>query len=175
MRTITVCLAALVTILFGVAPTQAGTTEPQHRGASSEEGSARHADDPSRTKRSAARAAHLFQTVAEHVHLNYSPRRHVSGHGCWRTSDPDLLDERATITVVLQVWDDDGRDWDIVEAKSKEDIRPGCGRGKRATAKELCSSSGYRTWRSRVDVDIQGMIDSDEKAWSENQRHPCTP
>jgi len=64
--------------------------------------------------------------------------------------------------------------WVTVVQGTTVDVYPGGGKGKRGVAKITCKSTGARYWRTVTDVDIDGRVDTPEKAYSKEVSLPCT-
>lgn len=104
-------------------------------------------------------AACPFTQYADNVHISSSAFE-ASGHGYWTTTNtPSCQARTATITVQLQQYYSDNS-WRNAAAKGKATgVRPGGGAGRRATGRAKCYTSTQVTWRSIVDVDIEGYVD----------------
>ncbi|MDL5160198.1 hypothetical protein [Actinomycetospora termitidis] len=103
-------------------------------------------------------------TEGDFVHISTTTSvRTASGHGWWRYSkDSDL---RADVTVQLQV----NRQgvWTDVGVPGIERVRPATGGSVyRANARVPCVDRTPTEWRSVIDVDIVGVIDSPEKLYT---------
>lgn len=102
----------------------------------------------------------------------------ISVHGWWEIVQPSTCPSRADVTTVLQgVWCDFwlGACWWEQAGRDKDRIRPGGGRGKRVTARVACHSSEATGFRSVVDVDLPGIVDPSNKAYSEPRDFNCRP
>lgn len=108
-------------------------------------------------------------SIADNPHPSYSE---VSVHGCWKlgVNGQQLAGKKATVQVWLQV-KIDGR-WVTLD-HNKDDVYPGCGRGKRVTARAECHGSQTNQFRNMVDVDVNWVIDSPGRSYA-YATLPCT-
>lgn len=118
-----------------------------------------------------------FYTRGDNVHISSTAPRAVSAHGWWVVDEDAcecLNDATADINVKIQ-WYHNGS-WTTVESKTTEKVKPGGGSSRRAAAREVCSASGTANkWRSVIDVDVRGWIDSADKKITPTQTIYCTP
>lgn len=112
-----------------------------------------------------------FFTDGDTVHVSSTPPATASAHGWWfRLSGAGST---AKVTVRLQSLDYFGH-WDTVATRWKV-VKSGGGRGNRATARRACVGPATSRWRSLVDVDVVGVDDSPETAFSPERSLPCAP
>ena len=114
-------------------------------------------------------------TAGDCTYMTRSDNLHESGndisvHGWWEIVQPSTCPSRADVTTELQgVWCDFwiGRCWWRRAGGDDDRIRPSGGRGKRVTARVTCVSNEATGFRSMVDVDLPGVVDPANKAYSE--------
>lgn len=99
-----------------------------------------------------------FNQVGDNVHRSGSD---ASGHGWWVNVDCPS-GTKATVTVTLQQYYSDGS-WRNMATGSKPGVYSGGGSANRAVARSTCTSSSTTSWRSVIDVDLAGIIDSPNK------------
>ncbi|NSC21822.1 hypothetical protein FM076_11675 [Streptomyces albus subsp. chlorinus] len=119
-----------------------------------------------------AAGAGRFGTYGDRVHISRTAPRTASAHGWWKKfSGPG---SKAKVTIWLQVRAKKGKKWHTV-AKGVKKVKPANpGSSKpRATARRKCSSKKTRQWRSLIDVDIIGVADSPEKAYTKPVKRRC--
>lgn len=112
-----------------------------------------------------------FDQVMDLVHIDFNPWE-ASVHGWWQDPNKNFTGKKAKVVIELQ-YKSSGK-WKTVAKGSKAAIKPGGGRGKRANARTACQSSDNGTWRSKVDVDVAGVIDAPIKTTSPEQVRPCS-
>ncbi|UYG17725.1 hypothetical protein BRM3_04705 [Brachybacterium huguangmaarense] len=115
-------------------------------------------------------SVHLYVSHAEYPHKSGA---YVSGHGFWSTTDAKLKSKKAHVKTWLQMRNSSGK-WVTIIQGTTVDVYPGSGKGKRGVAKIACKSTGSRYWRTITDVDIDGMVDTADKAYSKEVSLPCT-
>ena len=109
----------------------------------------------------------IFQTQGDYVHVT---RGQASGHGWWLKGTTNAT--KAKVTVQLQYKPKKGSRW---HNRGKAGVRVlGPGSSKRANARMTCRSSGRKQWRSWVDVDLIGYIDTPNKYYSPARTLKCT-
>ncbi|MET9292469.1 hypothetical protein [Streptomyces sp. NPDC003077] len=106
-----------------------------------------------------------FITDGDHVHVSSTPPRTASAHGWWRRVKGGTTAEKAKVTVSLQVRHGRGK-WKTVATGSKI-VKPGGGSARRANVRKVCANAHPTRWRSLIDVDIIGELDTPEKATTE--------
>ncbi|MBO0595064.1 hypothetical protein I2485_08635 [Nesterenkonia sp. E16_7] len=112
-------------------------------------------------------AVGAFLTRGDYVHVT---RGQASGHGWWvRGSSPALT---AKVTVQLQYKPKQNSSWNNRGTAGVRVIKPGT--AKRANARITCRSTASKQWRSWVDVDLIGYIDTPEKAYTGARTLRCT-
>ncbi|MGK5629144.1 hypothetical protein [Streptomyces sp. URMC 123] len=133
------------------------------------------ADEPSVSitdsyREEASSAPHPFVARAENVHHSHDYPGTISGHGFWiKNSGPAT---HAKITTELQVRA--GGNWWTTLNTAVKTVRPGGGRGKRATASWKCTNMIARhDFRIVVDADIVGFPDGPSKAVSNVRTLHC--
>ena len=160
-------------LVAGVAPTaaHAAPTAPSHVTQAIQRQAA-----PMRTAAAKAPIG-VFATGGDRVHISSEKqsngRNIASAHGWWLkgTTKASLAD----VTVQIQYKPKGSNSWRTVETK-KQRIKAKSGSNKsRVTAREACSSHSPRQWRSVVDVDLVGYIDSPEKLYTQTVTLKCTP
>lgn len=102
----------------------------------------------------------------------------VSVHGWWERVSVTGCPSRADVTTVLQAvvcdsWSE--RCWWSQVARDEDRIRPGGGRGKRVTARVNCSSDALVGFRGVADVDLPGIWDPGNVAYSREVNLTCYP
>lgn len=103
----------------------------------------------------------VFLQVGDDVHISSTPPATASGHGWWVRLSGDS--KKAKVTVYLEAKNHNG-DWKTVATGSKT-VGPGGGSSNRATARKECTNiNRYTSWRSLIDVDIIGSLDTPGKA-----------
>ena len=118
----------------------------------------------------AAAGAGAFITNGDRVHVSSTPPATASGHGWWLKISGSGT--KAKVTVVLQAKDRNGT-WHNVATGSKI-VKPGGGSSRRANARKTCTNiNRYTTWRSVIDVDIIGVADSADKAYTPEMNFFC--
>ncbi|MER7396908.1 hypothetical protein ABT381_15510 [Streptomyces sp. NPDC000151] len=122
----------------------------------------------------AAAEAGVFITDGDRVHISSNKKegRVASAHGWWRKINGPGT--KAKVTVWLQVKAKSGNKWHSVSKKSsnvksanKRSSKP------RTTARKKCSNKQSRQWRTVIDVDIIGVNDSPEKAYTKPVKVRC--
>lgn len=152
----------LTLALLGSAPTASAAGLPSQSGAGAES-----TDDIDHRDRATRPGPGSFYANGDKVHYSSSDNSVLSGHGWWvKLSGAGT---KARVTVWLQ---QRKGGWKPV-AKDVKTVKPGGGRGKRATAREKCGSRKTTAWRSVIDVDIIGVNDSPEKAYTKTVRKKC--
>ena len=114
-----------------------------------------------------------FTTHGDNVHISSSSPRAVSAHGWWKTSNAQLKTKTAKVTVYLQYKSSKNAQWRIVAWPSENKKPSKASTTYRTTARRECRSHQSRQWRSIVDVDINGVIDSPEKKYTPTKTLKC--
>lgn len=115
-----------------------------------------------------------IKQVVDRPHIATDLPLAVASHGCYRYYG-DHTDVTATVQVWLwQRWYP--HVWIRVGYRRMEGVRPGCGRGRRATARANCVRYPGRTYTyySSVDVDINGAVDPAGRTRSRAIEHNCS-
>jgi hypothetical protein len=110
-----------------------------------------------------------FLTFGDYVHLSSSPPRAVSAHGWWVRIDNEA--PLALVSVQLQI-KRAGLWLDVGSAGSKV-IKSGGGSANRVRARAPCVGSDVHEWRSVVDVDLVGYLDSADRHFTPTRLLPC--
>lgn len=125
------------------------------------------ADDGTGTASPLASCA--FLTDGDWVHLSGAD---VSGHGWWINVNCSS-DTRATVKIWLEEYYNDGV-WRVKASGEKSPVYAGGGSANRAAARVTCNNnSAVVSWRSRIDVDIIGQIDSPEQLITQARNLAC--
>lgn len=96
-----------------------------------------------------------------HISSSGGPRA-VQAHGWWQKGNC-----KATIaTVTVQLQKKIGTRWVDVGRQGSGEFGAGGGRGKRATARYECKGTARTTYRSWVDVNVHGILDTPGAYWS---------
>jgi hypothetical protein len=96
-------------------------------------------------------------------------------HGFWKKMG-GTCPSKANVDVYLQAWGcgTTGCMW-VTQASGSGDYYAGGGSGKRATAKEPCSSTRTVGWRGFVDVDLIGVSDPAGYTYGTAKDLACAP
>jgi hypothetical protein len=110
----------------------------------------------------AAAGPGIFVTNGDRVHISSTPPRTASAHAWWtHVSGPGT---KARTTIWLQIRS--GRTWHQV-ARGVKNIKSGNGgSARRVVARKRCANRKKRQWRTKIDVDLIGVPDSPEKAYT---------
>ncbi|MEU7020448.1 hypothetical protein ABZ990_07280 [Streptomyces sp. NPDC046203] len=111
----------------------------------------------------------VFVTNGDRVHISSTPPRTASAHAWWtHVSGPGT---KARVTIWLQM--KSGSKWHSV-AKNAKNLKSGNGgSARRVVARKTCANSKKRQWRTMIDVDLIGVPDSPEKAYTETVTVKC--
>ena len=109
------------------------------------------------------------QTVGDRVHISSSLPPTASAHGWWTYSEPTSL--KAIVTIQLQI--NRGGTWTNVGTTGSKTVYAGGGSANRANARMVCLTLESNEWRSVIDVDILGKIDTPEKLITQVRRLSC--
>ncbi|MEW9517667.1 hypothetical protein [Streptomyces tubercidicus] len=165
MRTL-ITSAALATALLGgsVAPAMAAPAAPAPAPAP-----VSAAPVPLMAAPAAANGPGVFITNGDRVHISSTPPRTASAHAWWtHISGPGT---KAKVTIWLQM--KSGRAWHSV-AKNAKNLKSGNGgSARRVVARKKCSNSSKHQWRTKIDVDLIGVADSPEKAYTKPVTVKC--
>ncbi|WP_229820774.1 MULTISPECIES: hypothetical protein [Streptomyces] len=116
----------------------------------------------SSTPATAAPSAGAFISNGDRVHVSSTPPRTASAHAWWiKVSGPGT---KAKVTIWLQTKTKNGK-WRSV-AKGSKTVKPGGGSSRRANARKTCANAQKTQWRTMIDVDIIGVNDTPEKAYT---------
>ncbi|WP_399087592.1 hypothetical protein ACGH2B_11280 [Streptomyces sp. BBFR2] len=110
----------------------------------------------------AARGPGVFITNGDRVHISSTPPRTASAHAWWtHVSGPGT---KAKVTIWLQM--KSGKKWHSV-AKNAKNLKSGNGgSARRVVGRKTCANSSRHQWRTKIDVDLIGVPDSPEKAYT---------
>lgn len=111
-------------------------------------------------------------TGVDYVHISSTAPRAASGQGWWATINPECAWRTATVTVQLQRRNVLGV-WVNIGERGISDVQVGGGSGNRATARYTCSGLTRNAYRSWVDVDIHGILDTPDRVYSVSQMLDC--
>ncbi|MEW1750204.1 hypothetical protein [Streptomyces angustmyceticus] len=116
-----------------------------------------------------ASGAGVFITNGDRVHISSTPPRTASAHAWWtHVSGPGT---KAKVTIWLQM--KSGRTWHSV-AKNAKNLKSGNGgSARRVVARKKCANSSRHQWRTMIDVDLIGVADSPEKAYTKPVTVKC--
>ena len=109
------------------------------------------------------------ETRGDYVHISSTPPPSASAHGWWTYGKE--TDLKADVTVQLQV--NQGGTWVDVGRAGVERVRPGGGSVNRSNARVPCRTFESTEWRSVIDVDIIGVLDTPEKLYTMGRRLNC--
>lgn len=109
----------------------------------------------------------VFQTRGDFVHVS---KGQASGHGWWLKGTTKAV--KARVKVQLQYKPNRFSLWHNRGATGVRTIKAGS--GKRANARLTCRSSGRKQWRSWVDVDLIGYLDTPNKLYTPARTLKCT-
>lgn len=109
----------------------------------------------------------VFQTKGDYVHVT---RGQASGHGWWLKGTTKAT--KAKVTVQLQYKPKKNSSWHNRGKAGVKTIKPGT--SKRANARMTCRSSGNKQWRSWIDVDLIGYLDTPNKLYTPARTIKCT-
>lgn len=153
--------AALLSPQTALAAEAGGGSQPPGIGSTITDGS---------NARTASAASPSFYTNGDYVHISGTAPRQASGHGWWTNNGSPAT--TADITIQLQVLN--GGVWyNVGPLGVKRGAFSGGGSANRASTQVTCANTLNVNWRSVVDVDINGYIDSDEKLYTPAQILQC--
>ena len=109
----------------------------------------------------------VFQVRGDYVHVT---RGQASGHGWWLKGTAKAA--KAKVTVQLQYKPTKNSRWLNRGKAGVRTIKPGT--SIRANARMTCRSSKYKQWRSWVDVDLIGYLDTPNKLYTPARTIKCT-
>jgi hypothetical protein len=102
----------------------------------------------------------VFWQQGDYVHISKtSPEYAAQGHGWWLNGDCPAT--QADVTVQLEIYK--SGTWYRVGTVGKKRVYQGGGSGNRATGHAGCWSTATYKWRSVIDVDLVGVVDSADK------------
>jgi hypothetical protein len=97
-------------------------------------------------------------TLADNPHLSSTPGV-ISGHGWW--GQGNCSSNKATVQNCLYEFYTDGT-WRRKACNTASGIFPGGGSANRSAANRPCDAGQTISWRNRVDVDVNGELDTSE-------------
>lgn len=112
-------------------------------------------------------AVAVFYTRGDYVHVT---RGQASGHGWWIKGTAKAT--KAKVTVQLQYKPKKTSSWNRRGKAGVKTIGPGT--SKRANARMTCRSQARKQWRSWVDVNLIGYLDSPNKLYTSARTLKCT-
>ena len=112
----------------------------------------------------------FFNTFGDYVHISSTPPPTASGHGWWERIDNEAIE--AVVTVQLQI--NRAGLWLDVGSPGSSVVKSGGGSANRVTARVACVGSDPHEWRSVVDVDLVGYLDSADKKITPPRLLPCS-
>jgi hypothetical protein len=112
-----------------------------------------------------------FTTEGDYVHISSTPPRAAQAHGWWTRGTTTAT--LAVVTVQLQVKRNGV--WSNVGTAAKSTVKPGGGAGNRTTARVECGTWSSYEWRSVVDVDLVGQVDTPDKKTTTARTLDCSP
>ncbi|WP_329109503.1 hypothetical protein OG792_12115 [Micromonospora sp. NBC_01699] len=115
-----------------------------------------------------AQAGCLFISDGDFVHKTGND---ATGHGYWGNINCPA-GTRAKVTIWLEEYYDDGS-WRVKGEGEKSPVYAGGGSANRANARATCQGTAQVSWRSRIDVDLIGQVDSSEQAVTETRNLAC--
>lgn len=110
-----------------------------------------------------------FAQLGDPVHVSATAFE-ASGHGWWVNNGCDTL--LADVTVNLQQYYSDGS-WRNRGTTGSARVYSGGGAGERATGRAACDNGFVTGWRSVIDVDLVGIVDSPEVSITAVQNIQC--
>jgi hypothetical protein len=110
-----------------------------------------------------------FRIEGDYVHISSSAFE-ASGHGWWINGNCNTT--FAVVTVQLQQYYSDGS-WRNVGTVGTATVRSGGGAGNRATGRAVCNNNSVTGWRSVIDVDLVGILDSPRKYTTATRNIAC--
>jgi hypothetical protein len=124
---------------------------------------------PAMATPAAANGPGVFITNGDRVHISSTPPRTASAHAWWtHVSGPGT---KAKVTIWLQM--KSGKKWHSV-AKNAKNLKSGNGgSARRVVARKKCANHNKRQWRTMIDVDLIGVADSPEKAYTKQVTVKC--
>ncbi|MGC5395254.1 hypothetical protein ACPXCP_05820 [Streptomyces sp. DT20] len=116
-----------------------------------------------------AKGPGVFVTNGDRVHISSTPPRTASAHAWWtHVSGPGT---KAKVTIWLQM--KSGKKWHSVARNAKNLKSGNGGSARRVVARKKCANRSKRQWRTKIDVDLIGVADSPEKAYTKPVTVKC--
>lgn len=107
----------------------------------------------------------------DYVHRSSSAPYPASGHGWW-TATSCKPGVQADVTVQLQILR--SGTWRNVGAPATKRVYAGGGSANRANPRVNCTSSSTSSWRSVIDVDLIGYVDTPDKLETPSRSLNCS-
>uniref|UniRef100_A0AAU2VK90 Secreted protein n=1 Tax=Streptomyces sp. NBC_00008 TaxID=2903610 RepID=A0AAU2VK90_9ACTN len=124
---------------------------------------------PATAAPAAAKGPGVFVTNGDRVHISSTPPRTASAHAWWtHVSGPGT---KAKVTIWLQM--KSGKKWHSVARNAKNLKSGNGGSARRVVARKKCANRNKRQWRTKIDVDLIGVADSPEKAYTKPVTVKC--
>lgn len=110
-----------------------------------------------------------FLTYGDYVHISSTPPRAASAHGWWVRID----NEASVALVQVQLQIKRAGLWLDVGSVGRQIVKSGGGSANRVSARVPCVGSDVHEWRSVVDVDLVGYLDSADRHVTPARLLPC--
>lgn len=110
-----------------------------------------------------------FLTYGDYIHISSTPPRAASAHGWWLRID----NEAALALVRVQLQIKRAGLWLDVGPPGSKVVMSGGGSANRASARVPCVGFDTHEWRSVVDVDLVGYLDSADRHVTPARLLPC--
>jgi hypothetical protein len=107
-----------------------------------------------------------FRMEGDYVHISIGD---ASGHGWWVNIDCDAT--QAIVTIQLQQYINGS--WEDAGSPGQKTVYSGGGSANRAVARAFCNNSAATQWRSEIDVDVIGILDTPGKYYTPTRSLYC--
>lgn len=107
-----------------------------------------------------------FRMEGDWVHTSMGD---ASGHGWWVNIDCQAT--QAIVTIRLQ--QNINGSWVYVGSPGQKTVYSGGGSANRAATRVRCNSSAWTSWRSEIDVDVIGILDTPGKHYTSVRSLNC--
>lgn len=107
-----------------------------------------------------------FRMEGDYVHISFGD---ASGHGWWVNIDCEAT--QAIVTVQLQQYINGS--WEDAGSPGSKTVYSGGGSANRAVGRAHCNNSITTSWRSEIDVDVIGILDTPLKYYTPTQSLNC--
>jgi hypothetical protein len=107
-----------------------------------------------------------FRMEGDYVHISIGD---ASGHGWWVNIDCEAM--QAIVTVQLQQYINGS--WQNAGSPGSKTVYSGGGSANRAVGRAHCNTTTTTSWRSVIDVDVIGILDSPFKYYTPTQSLNC--